>query len=162
MASSNKNLSDFSHMDVASAAPYRFGIVVSQWNAAVTGSLLNGAVDALQRYGAEDKHIKIVQVPGSYELTSGADILLRDTSLDAVICLGCVIQGETKHFDYICSAVAHGIVHVALKHNKPVIFGVLTTDDLQQALDRAGGKHGNKGAEAAVTAIQMAALSAVQ
>lgn len=160
MASQNKNLSDFSHMEVASASPYRFGIVVSQWNSEVTGRLLDGAYEALTKYGANEDTIQIVQVPGSYELTSGADILLRDTALDAVICLGCVIQGETKHFDYICSAVAHGITHVALKHNKPVIFGVLTTDNLQQALDRAGGKHGNKGAEAAVTAIQMATLSA--
>lgn len=160
MASSNKNLSDFSHITVASAAPYRFGIVVSQWNAEVTGGLLEGAHKALKKYGGLEENIRIVQVPGSYELISGADILLRDQSLDAVICLGCVIQGETKHFDYICSAVAHGIANVALKHNKPVIFGVLTTDHLQQALDRAGGKHGNKGEEAAVTAIQMAVLNA--
>lgn len=146
-------------MAVADASPFRFGIVVAQWNAEVTGPLLDGAVEALKRYGASDDRIVIEQVPGSYELTSGADILLRDGTLDAVICLGCVIQGETRHFDYICSAVANGITQVSLKHNKPVIFGVLTTDNLQQALDRAGGKHGNKGEEAAVTAIQMAELS---
>ncbi|MGK6350136.1 6,7-dimethyl-8-ribityllumazine synthase [Parapedobacter sp. DT-150] len=159
MASHHKNLSDFSHMEIASAASYRFGIVVSQWNAEVTGRLLNGAYAALEKHGALPHHINVMQVPGSYELTSGADIMLRDTALDTVICLGCVIQGETKHFDFICSAVAHGITQVALKYNKPVIFGVLTTDNLQQALDRAGGKHGNKGEEAAVTAIQMAAWS---
>ncbi|SKB28764.1 6,7-dimethyl-8-ribityllumazine synthase [Parapedobacter luteus] len=147
-------------MEITSATTYRFGIVVSQWNSAITGPLLDGAYDALKKHGAKEENITIVQVPGSYELTSGADIMLRDSGIDAVICLGCVIQGETKHFDYICSAVAHGITHVALKHNKPVIFGVLTTDNLQQALDRAGGRHGNKGEEAAVTAIQMAALSA--
>ncbi len=160
MASHHKNLSVFSHMAVASAAPYRFGIVVSQWNAEVTGRLLEGAYETLKKQGAAEEHIRIVQVPGSYELTGGADILLRDDTLDAVICLGCVIQGETKHFDFICSAVAHGITNVALKYNKPVIFGVLTTDNLQQALDRAGGVHGNKGEEAAVTAIQMAVLHA--
>lgn len=160
MASHHKNLSDFSHIEVASAAPYRFGIVVSQWNAEITGQLLNGAYEALIKQGTLPEHIRVAQVPGSYELTGGADILLRDKQLDAVICLGCVIQGETKHFDFICSAVAHGITHVALKHNKPVIFGVLTTDNLQQALDRAGGKHGNKGEEAAITAIQMAHLGA--
>ncbi|MGV3762914.1 6,7-dimethyl-8-ribityllumazine synthase [Parapedobacter sp.] len=160
MASHHKNLSDFSHIEVASAAPYRFGIVVSQWNAEVTGPLLEGAYEALAKHGATAENIHVVQVPGSYELTSGADILFRDQLLDAVICLGCVIQGETKHFDFICSAVAHGITQVALKHNKPAIFGVLTTDTLQQALDRAGGKHGNKGEEAAITAIQMAQLSA--
>jgi len=159
MASSNKNLSDFSHMAVASAAPYRFGIVVAQWNAEITGSLLDGALQTLKNHDAQDENIQIVNVPGSYELTSGADIILRNHSLDAVICLGCVIQGETRHFDYICSAVAHGITQVALKYNKPVIFGVLTTDNLQQALDRSGGKHGNKGEEAAMTAIQMAELN---
>lgn len=146
-------------MAVASGSPYRFGIVVAQWNAEVTGSLLNGTLRALKSHGTLDENIQIIEVPGSYELTSGADIILRDHSLDAVICLGCVIQGETRHFDYICSAVAHGITNAALKYNKPVIFGVLTTDNLQQALDRAGGKHGNKGEEAAVTAIQMAELS---
>src|SRR3546814_853307 len=133
---------------------------LSQWNAEVTGPLLGGAVEALIKHGAVAENIHVIHVPGSYELTSGADILLRDKQLDAVVCLGCVIQGETKHFDFICSAVAHGITHVALKHNKPAIFGVLTTDTLQQALDRAGGKHGNKGEEAAITAIQMAQLSA--
>lgn len=160
MASHNKNLSDFSYLDVGSAAPYRFGIVVSQWNTEVTSRLLTGAYDALKTHGALEENIRIVQVPGSYELTSGADIMLSGNRLDAVLCLGCVIQGETRHFDFICSAVAHGISHVALKHNKPVIFGVLTTDNLQQALDRAGGAHGNKGEEAAVTAIQMATLGA--
>ena len=159
MATVNKNLSDFSHIEVADATPYRFGVVVSQWNAEVTGALLSGAIEALKQHGAHEDAIKIIEVPGSYELTGGADILLRDSSFDAVICLGCVIQGETKHFDFICSAVAHGLTHVSLKHNKPVVFGVLTTDNLQQALDRAGGKHGNKGAEAAITAIQMARLS---
>ncbi|WP_257657400.1 6,7-dimethyl-8-ribityllumazine synthase [Parapedobacter lycopersici] len=159
MASNLKSLSDFSHLHVASAAPYRFGIVVSQWNAQVTESLLNGALQALKKHGAHDENIQLAEVPGSYELTTGADILLRDPSLDAVICLGCVIQGETRHFDYICSAVAHGVTQVAIKYNKPVIFGVLTTDNLQQALDRSGGIHGNKGEEAAITAIQMAALS---
>lgn len=159
MASINKNLSDFSHIAVASASPYRFGIVVAQWNAEVTGRLLDGTLQTLRNHGALNDNIQMIEVPGSYELTSGTDIILRDHSLDAVICLGCVIQGETRHFDYICSAVAHGITHVALKYNKPVVFGVLTTDNLQQALDRAGGKHGNKGEEAAVTAIQMAELS---
>lgn len=159
MATNLKSLSDFSHITVASAEDYRFGIVVSQWNAEITGSLLTGAHQALLDHGALADNIRVVHVPGSYELTSGADILLRDTSLDAVICLGCVIQGETPHFDYICSAVAHGVTHTSLKHSKPVIFGVLTTNDVDQARERAGGKHGNKGEEAAITAIQMAALS---
>src|SRR5690606_16785306 len=120
MASHHKNLSDFSHIKVASAAPYRFGIVVSQWNAEVTGSLLDGAFEALIKHGAHEEHIRVAYVPGSYELTAGADILFRDSRLDAVICLGCVIQGETKHFDFICSAVAHGITNVALKQINPL------------------------------------------
>jgi 6,7-dimethyl-8-ribityllumazine synthase len=159
MASSIKNLSDFSHITVANANPFKFGIVVAQWNAEVTGALLNGAISGLEKHRAQEENIKIIEVPGSFELITGADILLRDDSFDAIICLGCVIQGETRHFDFICDAVANGISNVALKYNKPVIFGVLTTDNQQQALDRAGGKHGNKGEEAAITAIQMAHIS---
>lgn len=156
MSSSLKNLSDFSHIEVGRAEDLKFAIVVSQWNANVTGPLLNGAIDALLKHGATENNIEIIEVPGSYELIAGADIILRKKELDAIICLGCVIQGETRHFDFICDAVANGIANTALKYNKPVIFGVLTTDNLEQALDRAGGKHGNKGEEAAITAIQMA------
>ena len=158
MATHLKGLSDFSHIEIPSAKAFRFGIVVSQWNAEVTGALYNGAYSALIKHGALSENIIEVQVPGSFELTSGADILLAAKELDAVICLGCVIQGETRHFDFICNAVANGVTNVAVKHNKPVIFGVLTTDNLQQAKDRAGGKHGNKGEEAAVTAIMMAQI----
>lgn len=160
MASSIKNLSDFSHIQVADASPYKFGIVVAQWNAEITGALLNGAIAGLEKHGVKEDNIKIIEVPGSFELISGADIILRDDSFDSVICLGCVIQGETRHFDFICNAVANGISNTSLKYNKPVIFGVLTTDNQQQALDRAGGIHGNKGEEAAITAIQMANISA--
>lgn len=152
-------MSDFSHIEVGNAEGLKFAIVVSQWNAQVTGALLDGAIKGLQQYGALENDMDILQVPGSYELISGADIALRNTAFDAVICLGCVIQGETRHFDFICDAVGNGIAQVSIKYNKPVIFGVLTTDNLEQALDRAGGKHGNKGEEAAITAIQMALLS---
>jgi len=158
MATQFKNLSDFSHLQVDSAAPYVFGIVVAQWNADITGTLYEGAYKLLLEKGALPEHIHVAEVPGSYELTSGADMLLNHQAVDAVICLGCVIQGETPHFDYICQAVANGITNVSLKHNKPAVFGVLTTDNLEQAKDRAGGRHGNKGEEAAITAIQMAAL----
>ncbi|WP_433902143.1 6,7-dimethyl-8-ribityllumazine synthase [Sphingobacterium puteale] len=159
MASSIKNLSDFSHIQVADASLFKFAIVVAQWNAEITGALLNGAISGLEKHGAKESNIEVIEVPGSFELTSGADLALRNQSFDAVICLGCVIQGETRHFDFICHAVANGVSNVGLKYNKPVIFGVLTTDNLQQALDRAGGKHGNKGEEAAITAIQMAAIA---
>lgn len=158
MATNLKSLSDFSHINVPSAKGYKFGIVVSQWNAQVTGSLYEGAYLALLKHEVLEEDILTIKVPGSFELTSGADILLANKDLDAVICLGCVIQGETPHFTFICDAVANGLTNVSLKHNKPVIFGVLTTDNLQQALDRAGGKHGNKGEEAAVTAIMMAGI----
>ncbi|MGN0021652.1 6,7-dimethyl-8-ribityllumazine synthase [Sphingobacterium sp. UBA6645] len=155
MSSSLKNLSDFSHIEVGSAENLKFAIVVSQWNAQITGALLNGAYKGLLDHGAKEENIELIEVPGSYELIAGSDIALRNKDLDAVIALGCVIQGETRHFDFICQAVGTELAQVGLKHSKPVIFGVLTTDNLQQAIDRAGGKHGNKGEEAAITAIQM-------
>lgn len=158
MATHLKSLSDFAHLEVHSAEAFTFGIVVAQWNVTVTGALYDGAYQLLLDKGVKPENIKTIQVPGSFELTSGADMLLHDPSIDAVICLGCVIQGETRHFDFICDAVAHGITNVSLKYSKPVIFGVLTTDNQQQAEDRAGGIHGNKGEEAAITAIQMAQI----
>jgi 6,7-dimethyl-8-ribityllumazine synthase len=159
MATQLKNLSDFSNTTIPAAGPYRFGIVVAEWNAKITGALYKGAYQSLVEHGAEEQNIFTYPVPGSFELTSGADLLLKHEDLDAVICLGCVIQGETRHFDFICAAVANGVSNVAVKYEKPVIFGVLTTDNEQQAIDRAGGKHGNKGVEAAVTAIKMADLA---
>ncbi len=159
MSTQLKNLSDFSHTEIPSAAPYRFGIVVAEWNAEITNALYQGAYQSLIDHGALPSNIFNYTVPGSFELTSGADLLLKNLHLDAVICLGCVIQGETRHFDFICNAVANGVTNVAIKYSKPVIFGVLTTDNQQQAVDRAGGKHGNKGDEAAITAIKMADLA---
>lgn len=159
MATYLKNLSDFSGSEIPLAAPYRFGIVVAEWNAEITNALYQGAYSSLMANGALAENIETYPVPGSFELTSGADILLKTGRFDAVICLGCVIQGETRHFDFICNAVANGISNVSIKYSKPVIFGVLTTDNQQQAIDRAGGKHGNKGDEAAFTAIKMADLA---
>lgn len=159
MATQLKNLSDFSDSEIPSAVTYRFGIVVAEWNAQITETLYEGAYQSLINHGALPDNIFTYAVPGSFELTSGADLLLKNSKLDAVICLGCVIQGETRHFDFICNAVANGISNVAIKYSKPVIFGVLTTDNQQQAIDRAGGKHGNKGDEAAITAIKMANLA---
>ncbi len=158
MATVNKNLSDYSIDEIPNAKSFRFGIVVSEWNHNITGNLLKGAHETLLKHGALENNIIIRYVPGSFELPLGAQLLLENQPLDAVICLGSVIQGETKHFDFVCQATALGIKDVALKHNTPVIFGVLTDNTLQQALDRSGGKHGNKGIEAAVTAIKMAAL----
>jgi 6,7-dimethyl-8-ribityllumazine synthase len=155
MASSNKNLSTFSNKNIKNISDRKFGIVVAEWNSEVTEALYSGTIETLLQNGAAKEHIIRKTVPGSYELTLGAQWLAEHEEIDAVICLGCVIQGETPHFDYICQAVANGITHVGLKFNKPVIFGVLTTLNHQQALDRAGGKHGNKGDEAAATAIKM-------
>ncbi|MES2829558.1 MAG: 6,7-dimethyl-8-ribityllumazine synthase [Bacteroidota bacterium] len=161
MATHLKNLSDFSHTTIPNGADYKIAIAVAEWNAEITGALYKGAFDTLVANGVTEANIISVAVPGSFELTSAADILLKKhAGLDAVICLGCVIQGDTKHFDFICDAVANGITHVSVKYSKPVIFGVLTTNDQQQAIDRAGGKLGNKGDEAAITAIKMAQLAA--
>lgn len=161
MATQLKNLSDFSHTTVPDGKNYKFAIAVAEWNAAITGSLYDGTLKTLLANGVLEENIISVPVPGSFELTGAAEILLnKHSELDGVICLGCVIQGETRHFDFICQAVASGLTDVSIKHSKPVIFGVLTTNDQQQAVDRSGGKHGNKGDEAAITAIKMAHLKA--
>jgi 6,7-dimethyl-8-ribityllumazine synthase len=158
MSSSLKNLSDFTHTTVANAAGMRVGIVVAEWNIEITGALRDGAIKTLLAHGVTESDIVVTYVPGSFELTFGSQLLCEDKLIDTVICLGCVIQGETRHFDFICDAVAQGVTNVSLKYNKPVIFGVLTPNTLQQAQDRAGGKHGNKGDEAAITAIKMVQL----
>lgn len=161
MASHLKNLSDFSHTTIPNGNAFKIAIVVAEWNAKITGALYEGALQTLLKHGVKGENIITIAVPGSFELTSAAEILLnRKSNLDAVICLGCVIQGDTKHFDFICNAVANGITNVGIKYSKPVIFGVLTTNDEQQAIDRAGGKHGNKGDEAAITALKMADFAA--
>ena len=155
MASKNKNLSSYSSKGLTDISKKVFAIVVSEWNTEITEALYNGAYSTLIKHGAKPGNIVRKTVPGSFELSLGAQWMAKKKKTDAVICLGCVIQGETKHFDFICSAVAHGITDVSLRYNKPVIFGVLTPNTQQQALDRAGGKHGNKGDEAAITAIKM-------
>ena len=155
---STVNLSDYNPETVPNAHKMRFGIVVSDWNREVTWSLLQGAINTLKNHGATDKNIVIKHVPGSFELTIGAQFIAEYDDVDAVICLGCVIQGETPHFKYICQGVTQGITQLNMEYNIPFIFGVLTTGNKQQALDRAGGKYGNKGDEAAITAIKMSAL----
>ncbi len=155
MASNLKILGDHSNKNRVSLKNKKIGLVVSEWNDQVTDSLLAAAREVLLSHGARAKNLVVRYVPGSFELPLGAQYLAAGEDIEAVICLGCVIQGETRHFDFICGAVANGITQVGLKFNKPVIFGVLTTNTLQQALDRAGGKHGNKGEEAAYTAIKM-------
>jgi 6,7-dimethyl-8-ribityllumazine synthase len=159
MSSSDRNLSLVEGTQLENAGDFRFGIIWSEWNLEVTEALKNGALNTLLAAGVKEENIVVRTVPGSFELTLGAQYMAENTKVDAVICLGCVIQGETRHFDFICDAVAKGITNLNIKYNKPFIFGVLTPDNQQQALDRAGGKHGNKGDEAAITAIKMLSLS---
>lgn len=133
----------------------KFGIAVAKWNEEITEALYEGALSTLLKLGAKKSNITRVSVPGSYELPLAAQQMAKQKEIAAVICLGCVIQGETPHFDYICQAVANGIMRVNLDSGKPVAFGVLTTLDKKQALERAGGKYGNKGEEAAMTVVEM-------
>ncbi len=153
-----KDLSAYDINSVPSAENMSFGIVVAEWNWEITSALAKGAVDTLKKHGTNEDSIAIKYVPGTFELPLGGQFFAEMDNVDAVILLGCVIQGETRHFDYICEAVSQGTKDLNLKYNKPFIFGVLTTDNEQQALDRAGGKLGNKGDEAAITAIKMVDL----
>lgn len=156
--SKKKNLSEVNNNEISSAKGMSIGIVVSEWNDEITHALLKGTLETLLKQGAKEKNISVSYVPGSFELTLGAQLMAEKKKFDAIICLGCVIQGETKHFDFICDAVANGITQLNIKYNIPVIFGVLTPNYWQQAKDRSGGKHGNKGVEAAITAIKMVDL----
>ncbi len=155
MTEKKKNLSEFTPFEFSSAQNTRIGIVVSEWNDRITDSLLNGAEESLLEHGILQENILVKHVPGSFELPLGAKWMLEKTDVDAVICIGCIIQGETRHFDFIAQAVADGIMNVGLKFSKPVIFSVLTCNTMEQAEDRAGGKHGNKGVEGAVSALKM-------
>lgn len=152
------NLSDYDSSAIPRGDEFRIGIIAAEWNPEITDSLLRGAVDTLRQHGVKEENLLVRRVPGTFELSSAADMMLAAMGLDAVICIGCVIQGETRHFEFICQAVSQGITNVALAHRKPVVFSVLTCDSMQQALDRAGGKHGNKGVEGAVTALKMIAF----
>ena len=151
-----KNLSEYNIAKVPDASNMCFGIVVSEWNDEITGALLDGCVSTLEKHGAIPENIHVKTVPGSFELIYGAHQMTLNDGFDAVIILGCVIRGETPHFDYICQGVTFGISRLNATQNIPVIFGLLTTDDHQQAVDRCGGKLGNKGDECAIDAIKMA------
>lgn len=155
MAAKEKNLSAKSIDSKEDISSKQIAILISEWNEEITDSLYEGAYNTLIQNGIQKQNIIKIYVPGSFELSLGAQKMAQKENIDAVICLGCVIQGETRHFEFICQSVAQGLKDVALKYDKPVIFGVLTTDTFQQALDRAGGKYGNKGDEAAITAIKM-------
>ena len=150
-----KNLSDIS-VPKTNNANFKIGIIVSRWNQEVTGALKEGAMQTLLEAGVASQNILDFEVPGSFELPSAAAMLLdANEDVDAVICLGCIIQGETRHFEFIAQAVANGIAKVGIEYTVPVIFGVLTCNTAEQAADRSGGKHGNKGVEAAASCLQM-------
>ena len=136
----------------------KYAIVVARFNHFITDRLLEGCLDTLKRHEVKDEEISIVRVPGAFEIPLAAKKLVKKEDVDAVICLGAVIRGDTPHFDYVCAEVSKGVAHVGLEIEKPVIFGVVTTDNVDQAVQRAGVKSGNKGAEAAISAIEMANL----
>jgi 6,7-dimethyl-8-ribityllumazine synthase len=159
MATAETNLSSFDSSTLPDAATMRIGIVVSEWNDDITDNLLKGALDVLKQAGLPEDNLRVVHVPGSFELPLGAAWLLENSRMHGVIALGSVIRGETAHFDFVCQAVAQGVKDVALKFMRPVIFGVLTDDNRQQSIDRSGGKHGNKGVEAAVACLKMVHLN---
>lgn len=157
MATIHQNLSDYDKNTIPNAKDFRFGIVVSEWNANITDNLSKGAFDTLLEHGVLPENIEVWHVPGSFELIY-ASKKMQQKNVDAVIAVGCVIQGETKHFDFVCEAVSQGIKDLNVLDDTPVIFCVLTDNVIQQSIDRSGGKHGNKGVEAAIAAIKMATL----
>ena len=159
MATENKNLSQYDKATLPNVASCRFGIVVSEWNEVVTEGLFKGAYDTLIDCGVLPDNIVRINVPGSFELIYGSKKMLdQSPAFDAIIAIGCVIKGETMHFEFVCQGVTQGIASLNLLGKAPVIFCVLTDNNQQQSLDRSGGKHGNKGVEAAIAAIKMAGL----
>lgn len=158
MATQHQNLSDFDISSLPDAKHLRIGLVVAEWNSQITEKLKEGALNTLKTCGLAENNITIWRVPGSFELTYGCKKMINQLKPDALIAIGCIIRGETSHFDYVCGSVTQGITALNLQADVPVIFCVLTDDHLQQSMDRAGGKHGNKGVEAAVSALKMATL----
>jgi len=158
MATANKNLSDYSKEHLPDAHNMRFGLVVSEWNEHITENLFEGAKICLVENGVLTENITRLNVPGTFELPYGAKKLANTNAYDAIIVIGCVIQGETRHFDFVCQGVTQGVAHLNAIQDTPIIFCVLTDNHVQQSIDRSGGKHGNKGTEAAVAAIKMGAI----
>ena len=158
MATALRNLSEYDKDYVPNGADFKVGIVVSEWNDSITMNLLKGAKDALLENGVNEKNILIRFVPGAFELPLGAQFMCEFTDVDGVIAIGVVIQGETKHFDFVCDAATQGIKDVNLEFNTPVAFCLLTDNNIQQSMDRSGGKHGNKGIECAIACMKMIAM----
>ena len=155
MATVNHNLSEYDFNSIPNAEGMKFGIVVSEWNDNITDALRQGAEDTLKRHGAKPENILVRYVPGSFELTFAANQMIENCDVDAIIAIGCVIKGDTPHFDYAGMGVTQGITQLNVTGDVPVIYGLITTNNLEQAEDRAGGKLGNKGDECAISAIKM-------
>lgn len=155
MATAYQNLSSYDASKVPNGTDMKIGIVVSEWNEQITGAMLEGACKTLLKHGVKQENILVDYVPGSFELVFGSKHMVENQEIDAVIVIGCVIRGETPHFDYVCQGVTQGIADMNIRYDIPFIFGLLTNDTMQQSIDRAGGIHGNKGDECAVTAIKM-------
>jgi 6,7-dimethyl-8-ribityllumazine synthase len=161
MATENKNLSNYDKDTIPNAKDFRFGIVVSDWNNEITNGLFNGAKAALLDCGALPENIVRWNVPGSFELIFGSKKMIETQQVDCVIAIGCVIKGETMHFEFVCEGVTQGIKDLNINYDVPTIFCLLTDNSMQQSLDRSGGKHGNKGTEAAIAAIKMVDLNRI-
>lgn len=158
MATSEQNLSSYNLDVIPAGADFKIGIVASEWNTEICNDLLEGAIQVFKKKNVAEENLHIIRVPGSFELPFAASMLLKAHSLDAVLCLGCVIKGETRHDEYINQSIANGITQLSLVSGKPVIYGVITAENKEQAVDRSGGKHGNKGVEGAVTLLKMTDL----
>lgn len=158
MATAGRNLSEYNKEFIPDGADFKIGIVVSEWNDSITLNLLKGAKEALLDNGVKEENIMIRFVPGAFELPLGCQFMIENSEVDGIVAIGVVIQGETKHFDFVCQGTTHGIMDVNLKYNKPVAFCVLTDNNIHQSIDRSGGKHGNKGTECAVACLKMVGL----
>lgn len=158
MATALKYQTEYDMENIPSAESMKFGVVVAEWNGTITERLGDGAINMLKHLGAQEANIKKIYVPGSFELVGGCKMVAQYAGVDAVIAIGAVIQGETKHFKYVCQGVTQGITDLNSQGEIPVIFGVLTTEDFEQAFERAGGKLGNKGEDCAIAAVKMVAL----
>ena len=157
MATNINNNFDLDSNNLSNIDKIKFGIVVSNWNKNITKNLLNGAFDTLLKYGAKENNIKKLEVPGSFELVYGCK-KMQNQNLDVIIAIGCVIRGETDHYDYICSSVSNGITQLNIINDTPIVFCVLTDHNIEQSISRSGGKHGNKGVESAIAAIKIASI----
>lgn len=158
MATALKNLSDYNKENIPNGADFKVGIVVSEWNESITNNLFEGAKKALLENGVPESNILVRHVPGAFELPLASQLMLDNTDVDGVVAIGVVIQGETKHFDFVCQGTTQGLMNVMLEYNSPVAFCLLTDNNIQQSIDRSGGIHGNKGIECAIACLKMIAL----